>query len=353
MKLTFRWYGEQDCIPLEYIRQIPNMSGVVTAVYDVPVGEIWSDESVERLKKLSNAKGLKMEVIESIPVHEDIKMGRGDRDRYIANYCENLRVVARHGVKCVCYNFMPVFDWLRTEMAHVNPDGSTSLAYSWEDFVKIDPNNLHLPGWDESYTPEALQGLLKEYRNISHEQLFNNLVYFLERIIPVCDEVGVAMAIHPDDPPWDIFGIPRIVSNEEDLDRMFKAVPSKNNGLTLCTGSFGAGRKNDLVRMAAKYTAQGRVHFAHLRNILWTDDKDSFCEVGHCSKDGSLDMAAIVKALVENGFDGYVRPDHGRNVFGEDAKPGYGLYDRALGAAYINGLFEAVEKTQKINNKNK
>lgn len=344
MKLTFRWYGEGDSIPLEYIRQIPNMSGVVTAVYDVPVGEVWSDESVLRLKALCEAQGLQMEVIESIPVHEDIKLGRPTRERYVENYCKNIRTVARCGVKCVCYNFMPVFDWLRTDMAHRNPDGSTSLSYSWEDFVKIDPNNLHLPGWDESYTPEELQGLLAEYRKVSHAQLFENLVWFLERVIPVCDEVGVSMAIHPDDPPWDIFGIPRIVSNEEDLDRMFAAVPSKNNGVTLCTGSFGAGRKNDLVKMAAKYAAQGRVHFVHLRNVLWTDDKDSFCEVGHCSSYGSLDMAGIVKALVENGFDGYVRPDHGRNVFGEDGKPGYGLYDRALGAAYINGLFEMAEK---------
>lgn len=347
MKLTFRWYGETDCIPLSYIRQIPNISGVVTAVYDVPVGEVWPMESLEKLKKLSAENGLEMEVIESIPVHEDIKMGLPTRDKYIENYCENIRRVAKVGVKCVCYNFMPVFDWLRTEMKHVNADGSNSLAYSYEDFKKIDPNNLHLPGWDESYSSEELQGLLKAYKNISHEDLFNNLVYFLERVIKVCDEVNVKMAIHPDDPPWDVFNLPRIVSNENDLDRMFKAVPSLNNGLTLCTGSFGAGRKNDLIHMAGKYASQGRVHFAHLRNVKYTDEFDSFCEVGHFSKSGSLDMAGIVKALVDNGFDGYVRPDHGRNIFGEDAKPGYGLFDRVLGCAYINGLFEAYEKERK------
>lgn len=347
MKLTFRWYGEKDSIPLQYVAQIPNMSGVVTAVYDVPVGDVWSDAQLEKLSSLCKVNGLEMEVIESIPVHEDIKMGCGKRDEYIANYCENLRVVARHGVKCVCYNFMPVFDWLRTDMYHKNKDGSTSLSYSYDDFVKVDPNNLHLPGWDESYSSEELQGLLKEYKNISHEKLFENLVYFLERVIPVCEEVGINMAIHPDDPPWDIFGLPRIISCEEDLDRLFTAVPSKANGLTLCTGSFGAGKRNDVVHMAEKYAAQGRVHFAHLRNILHTDDHDSFCETGHCSAAGSLDMAAVVRALVKNGFDGYVRPDHGRNVFGEDGKPGYGLYDRALGAAYINGLFEATEKILK------
>ncbi|MDE6505577.1 MAG: mannonate dehydratase [Clostridia bacterium] len=347
MKLTFRWYGEKDSISLKYIRQIPNMSGVVTAVYDTPVGDAWSDKSVAKLKELCVGSGLEMEVIESIPVHEDIKMGCGKRDLYIENYCKNIRTVAKHGVKCVCYNFMPVFDWLRTTMHHPNKDGSDSLAYSYEDFLKVDPNNLHLPGWDESYTPEELQELLKAYKNISHAQLFDNLVYFLKKVIPVCEEVGINMAIHPDDPPWDIFGLPRIISNEKDLDALFAAVPSTRNGLTLCTGSFGAGRKNNLVRMAEKYTAQGRVHFVHLRNVLWTDDKDSFCEVGHCSKDGSLNMAAIVKALVDNGFNGYVRPDHGRNIWDEGGKPGYGLYDRALGAAYINGLFEAAQYIKK------
>ena len=347
MKLTFRWYGEKDCIPLSYIKQIPNMSGVVTACYDVKVGEVWSQETINHLKELSNNAGLEMEVIESIPVHEDIKMGKPTRDRYIENYCENIRRVAKAGVKCICYNFMPVFDWLRTDMYHKNDDGSTSLSYSYDDFLKVDPNNLHLPGWDESYSQDELQGLLKEYKFISHDDLFNNLVYFLERVIPVCEECGVNMAIHPDDPPWDIFGLPRIISNEEDLDRMFKAVPSTCNGLTLCTGSFGAGRENDLVHMAEKYTKQGRVHFVHLRNVKWTDDHDSFCEVGHLSCAGSLDMARIVETLVNCGFDGYVRPDHGRNIFGEDAKPGYGLFDRALGCAYINGLFEAYEKNRK------
>ena len=347
MKLTFRWYGEKDCIPLSYIKQIPNMSGVVTACYDVKVGEVWSQETINHLKELSNNAGLAMEVIESIPVHEDIKMGKPTRDRYIENYCENIRRVAKAGVKCICYNFMPVFDWLRTDMYHKNDDGSTSLSYSYDDFLKVDPNNLHLPGWDESYSQDELQGLLKEYKFISHDDLFNNLVYFLKRVIPVCEECGVNMAIHPDDPPWDIFGLPRIISNEEDLDRMFKAVPSTCNGLTLCTGSFGAGRENDLVHMAEKYTKQGRVHFVHLRNVKWTDDHDSFCEVGHLSCAGSLDMARIVETLVNCGFDGYVRPDHGRNIFGEDAKPGYGLFDRALGCAYINGLFEAYEKNRK------
>lgn len=344
MKLTFRWYGKTDSIPLDYIRQIPNMSGVVTALYDVDVGDKWKEESLAELKTLCDKKGLEMEVIESIPVHEDIKLGKPTRDRYIENYIYNIRLVAKYGVKCICYNFMPVFDWLRTDIYHKNEDGSVSLAYSYNDFKKLDPTNLHLPGWDESYSKEELQNLLNEYKSVSHEDLFNNLVYFLNKIIPVCEECDVNMAIHPDDPPRDVFSLPRIISTEADLDKMFAAVPSTRNGLTLCTGSFGASKHNDLIRMAEKYTLQGRVHFVHLRNVLYTDDKDSFCEMGHYSKCGSLDMAKIVESLVKGGFTGYVRPDHGRNIFGETGKPGYGLYDRALGAAYINGLFEAYEK---------
>ena len=347
MKMTFRWYGEKDSIPLSYIREIPGMTGVVTAVYDVPPGEVWGRGSLASMKKACDAAGLEMEVIESIPVHEDIKSGGANRDLYIENYCKNLEVCAEFGVKCVCYNFMPVFDWLRTELRHKNADGSDSLSYSHDDFAKIDPANLHLPGWDESYTPEEMQSLLARYKNVSREQLFDNFVYFLKKVIPVCERVGIVMAVHPDDPPWNVFGLPRIVSSEEDLDRLFAAVPSRANGLTLCTGSFGAGRSNNVVHMAAKYAAQRRVHFAHLRNIKYTDDKDSFCESGHLSRNGDLDMADIVNALVDNGFDGYVRPDHGRNIWDEGGKPGYGLYDRALGAAYLNGLFEMSAKRGK------
>lgn len=347
MKMTFRWYGENDSIPLDYIKQIPNMSGVVSALYDVKVGEAWNEESLIKLVKLCNKRQLEFEVVESIPVHEDIKMGKGKRDYYIENYCQNIRLVAKYGIKCICYNFMPIFDWLRTDLSNKSSDGSNALSYNRTDFDKIDPKNLHLPGWDESYTQNELQDLLKAYENISHNQLFDNLIYFLKKIIPVCEEAGVVMAIHPDDPPWDIFGIPRIVSNEKDLDKIFLAVPSKANGLTFCSGSFGAGRNNDLIRMASKYAKEGRIHFAHLRNILYTDNLDSFKEVAHYSPSGSLDIAGIVKALVENGFIGYVRPDHGRNIFGEKGKPGYGLYDRALGAAYLNGLFEVYNKKNK------
>ena len=344
MKMTFRWYGEKDSIPLSYIRQIPGMSGVVTAVYDVPVGEVWEMDKILRLKSLCDEKGLEMEVIESVPVHEDIKLGLPTRDRYIANYATTIRNLGKAGVKCICYNFMPVFDWLRTNLHTEAEDGSNALSYNHEELMGLDPHNLHLPGWDESYTSEELNSLLDAYSGMSHEQLFENLVYFLKGIMPACDETGINMAIHPDDPPWDMFGLPRIITGMDSYDKLFAAVPNEHNGITLCTGSLGAGRDNDMVAMASKLAS--RSYFVHLRQITHSGELD-FCESGHLTSMGSLDMYGIVKALVEAGFDGYVRPDHGRNIWGEDGKPGYGLYDRALGATYLYGLFEAIEKSLK------
>ena len=236
---------------------------------------------------------------------------------------------------------MPVFDWLRTDLKTVARDGSTSLSYCHEQLLKLDPHDLHLPGWDESYTPEQLSGLIEEYSSVSYDKLFENLVYFLKGIMPACDETCINMAIHPDDPPWSMFGLPRIITGAESYERMIAAVPDKHNGFTFCTGSLGAGRFNDLVSMAKKYA--GRIYFAHIRQLKYNGDTD-FTEAGHLTSAGNLDIYGIVKALVEGGFDGYVRPDHGRNIWGEDGKPGYGLYDRALGAAYLNGLFEAIEK---------
>ena len=344
MKLTFRWYGENDCIPLNYIKQIQGMEGVVTAVYDVPVGEVWPTEKLFKLKELANGAGLTMEVIESVPVHEDIKLGKPSRDKFIDAYRQNIINCGKAGVKCICYNFMPVFDWLRTDLYYKHEDGATSLGYFQKTLNGLDPKNLRLPGWDESYTPEELNSLLREYEEVTHEKLFENLVYFLNAIMPACDEADIDMAIHPDDPPWDIFGLPRIICKESDYDRLFAAVPNKHNGITFCTGSLGAGRFNDLPKMAAKYA--DRIYFAHLRQLKYTNDVD-FYENGHVTERGNVDIYSIVRGLVENGFDGYVRPDHGRNVWGENAKPGYGLYDRAMGAAYLKGVFEGVEKSIK------
>lgn len=348
MKLSFRWYGEDDKITPEYIRQIPGMYSVVTAVYDVPVGEVWSEASIERLKKRIEGAGLAFEVVESIPVHEDIKLGKPSRDKYIENYCENIRRVAKAGVRCVCYNFMPVFDWTRTQLDHILEDGSTSLVYYQEQVDKADPlrgdNDLTLPGWDSSYTRDELRAVAAEYKAVDEEALWGNLKYFLERVIPVAAECDVNMAIHGDDPCWSIFGLPRIIVDERSLDRLLSLVDDSHNGITLCTGSFGCSPKNDVAAMAAKYAAMGRIHFVHLRNVAVLDNGRGFEERAHLSCCGSLDMLAIVKALHDNGFDGYIRPDHGRMIWGETGRAGYGLYDRALGAAYINGLWEAVEK---------
>ena len=344
MKMSFRYYGEKDPISLGYIRQIPNLSTIVSAVYDVKPGEVWPKESLLKLGRSCEEHGLAFEVVESIPVSEDIKLGKPNRDELIKVYAENIRRVGEAGVRCVCYNFMPVFDWIRTNLAYRNEDGSYSLSYNAEEFKKLDPKNLHLPGWDESYTPDGLRALLKEYEGMSHQRLRENLIYFLKGIMPACEEAHVDMAIHPDDPPWDVFGLPRVVSNEEDFDAMFAAVPSPHNGMTYCLGSLAESLDNDVYRMAGKYAEAGRIKFAHLRNVKVDDERGSFHESGHLSKDGSVDMARVVKILVENGFDGYVRPDHGRKIWGESGNPGYGLYDRALGIAYINGLFEMAEK---------
>ena len=298
--MTFRWYGEKDVIPLNYIKQIPNMSGVVTAVYDVPVGEVWGNDKIMRLKSLCDKAGLEMEVIESVPVHEDIKLGRPARDRYIKNYAENIRALGKAGVKCICYNFMPVFDWFRTNLDFKHADGSSSLSYSEADFNKLDKRNLRLPGWDESYTSEELNGLLNDYKGMTHEKLFENLVYFLNGIMPACDETGINMAIHPDDPPWDIFDLPRIVGKESDYDKLFAAVPNMHNGITFCTGSLGAGRFNDLPAMARKYAKH--IYFAHLRQLKFVNETD-FYENGHQTCDGDVNVYAIAHELVAGGFD--------------------------------------------------
>ena len=347
MKLSFRWYGPEDPISIGYIRQIPNMHSIVTAVYDVPPGELWSRESIAALKKETEDAGLHFEVIESVPVHEDIKLGKPTRDRYIENYQENIRRLGEAGVKCICYNFMPVFDWTRTQLDKMAADGSTSLVYYKDQLEKMDPltGELSLPGWDASYTKESLAAVFAEYAKITEEDLWENLRYFLAAVIPVAEEAGVNMAIHPDDPPWPIFGLPRIITCEENLDRFLKLVDSPANGLTFCTGSLGCDAKNDIVHMVDKYAAMGRIHFMHIRNVKILDD-GSFEESGHLSENGSLDIVEIMRALHRHGFDGYVRPDHGRMIWGETGKPGYGLFDRALGATYLNGIWEALEKSE-------
>ncbi len=345
MKMTMRWYGHDDPVTLSHIRQIPGVTGIVSAIYDIPVGETWPLERILTLKKEIEDAGLELSVIESVPVHEDIKMGVGDRDRYIKNYAQTLRNLAKAGIDCVCYNFMPVFDWTRTELIHENADGSNSLAYVHDTAMKMDPvkGDLTLPGWDASYTKDQMKDLLTTYASISEEDLWTNLKYFLDGIIPTAEEVGIKMAIHPDDPPFSIFGLPRVITCKENLMRFLKLYDSPYNGLTLCTGSLGVSGDNDIIDMINEFS--DRIHFAHIRNIKRENEFD-FVETGHKTECGSLDIYGIVKAYVDNNWDGYVRPDHGRMIWGEKGRFGYGLFDRALGATYLTGLFEALEKNK-------
>lgn len=344
MKMTFRWYGNNDPVKLEYIRQIPGVYGIVSAIYDVPVGEVWPMDKLQALRDRIESVGLKFEVVESVPVHEDIKQGKPSRDRLIANFQQNIRNCAAVGVKVICYNFMPVFDWTRTSVATTLPDGSQTLSFDAEEVQQIDPEQgIALPGWDASYKPEELKKILAEYKDISEEQLWANLEYFLKAIIPVAEEAGIRMAMHPDDPPRPIFGLPRIVKNRDDLMRLVKIVDTPANGITLCSGSLGADLCNNIESLVREFGGMGRIPFGHLRNVAVEED-GTFFESAHLSCEGSLDMARILRAYHEVGFDGYVRPDHGRMIWGETGKPGYGLYDRALGAVYLNGLWEAITK---------
>ena len=348
MKMSFRWYGYDDPVTLRNISQIPNMRSIVSAVYVVKPGQVWPEESLAKMKAECEKHGLVFDVVESIPVPEDIKLGSENRDELIEVYCENIRRCAKYGIKCVTYNFMPVFDWTRTQLDKEAPDGSTSLVMYWDQMRGLDPlvDDIDLPGWDASYTKDEIKALFRKYAEVGEEGLWKNLEYFLRKVIPVAEECDVRMAIHPDDPPYPIFGLPRIITNEENLDRFLKIVDSPANSLCLCTGSLGCAKTNDVVKMVRKYSAMDRIAFMHIRNILIMDD-GSFEESGHLSQCGSIDMYEVVKALTETGFDGYVRPDHGRMIWGETGRPGYGLYDRALGAAYINGLFEACEKANR------
>ncbi len=343
--MTFRWYGEDDPVTLDKIRQIPGVTGIVSAIYDIPVGEVWPLERIIKLKETIEAKGLTLSVIESVPIHEDIKTGDGDRDRYIDNYCETLKNLSAAGIDCVCYNFMPVFDWTRSDLSYELPDGSYALAYKDETVQKMNPltGDLSLPGWDASYTKEDMKALLEKYKNISEEDLWNNLKYFLDRVIKVAEEVHVKMAIHPDDPPWNIFGLPRIITNKKNIERFLKLYDSPYNGLTLCSGSLGVDPNNDIADMVKSFA--DRIHFAHIRNVKITGNK-CFEEAGHKTECGSLDIFGIIKAYHDSGFDGYIRPDHGRMIWGETGRPGYGLYDRALGAVYIGGIWEALDRMQ-------
>ena len=343
MELTFRWFGLADPIPLEYIRQIPGVRGVVSALYDVPVGAAWPRSGLEELRAKIDAVGLTLSVIESIPVSEDIKLGRATREQLADNYCASIEAMGAVGVPVLCYNFMPVFDWMRTDLAHRLPDGSTALAYddSALEAINLTRGPGDLPGWAATYTGDELAALRAAYARITAEQLWEHLAWFLERVVPVAEASGVRLALHPDDPPWPILGLPRIIGNGAALERVLDLVDSPSNGVTFCTGSLAASPENDIPALARQFGARGRIHFAHCRNVSVTGPHQ-FEETPHPSCYGDVDMRAVLQALRDTGFTGPMRSDHGRMIWGETGRPGYGLYDRALGATYLYGLWEGL-----------
>lgn len=355
MNMTLRWYGTGfDTVTLKQIRQIPGVTGVITTLYDSVPGEAWETEKILSLKKEVEDAGLLIHGIESLNVSDAIKVGTSDRDRHIENYITTLERLGRADIHMVCYNFMPVFDWTRTELARKRPDGSTVLAYTQAAVDKLNPEDMFnsissdmngtvMPGWEPERMAKVKE-LFALYRDVDDEKLFANLKYFLEAIMPVCDKYDINMAIHPDDPAWSVFGLPRIIINKENILRMTKMVDNPHNGVTFCSGSYGTNLRNNLPDMIR--SLKGRIHFAHVRNLKFNSPTD-FEEAAHLSSDGTFDMYEIMKALYDIGFDGPIRPDHGRMIWDEVAMPGYGLYDRALGATYLNGLWEAIVKSNR------
>jgi mannonate dehydratase len=353
--MTMRWFGTgYDSVTLQQIRQVPGLTGVITTLYGTKPGEAWEEKDIKAIKKEVEDAGLCIAGIESVNIHDAIKTGHPDRDKYIANYITTLERLGKADIHLICYNFMPVFDWTRSDLAKLRTDGSTVLSYDQKVIDQIDPNDMSsamnsqsngftLPGWEPDRISK-LKELFEMYKGVDEDKLFGNLTYFLNAIMPVCDKYNIDMAIHPDDPAWSVFGLPRIVTAKEKILRFIKAVDNPHNGVTLCTGSLGTNPKNDIPDIIR--SLKGRIPFAHIRNLKHTSP-GVFEEAAHLSSDGSMDMYAIMKALYDIGFDGVIRPDHGRAIWGEVSMPGYGLYDRALGCAYLNGLWEAIGKSAK------
>jgi mannonate dehydratase len=377
MEQTMRWFGPTDPVPLAYIRQA-GCTGVVTALHHVPPGDVWTTDEIRKRKELIGQAGMRWSVVESLPVHEDIKKRNGNYKLFIDNYRISLKNLAAHGIKVITYNFMPVLDWMRTDPAWPLPDGSTALRFEKNAFIAFDVFLLQrpgaadsytemeianaktyidlkteaerktlfsnvlmgLPGGNESYTPDQLLQLLATYRHVDAMALKDNLYQFLRDVAPVAEEHGMQLAIHPDDPPFPVLGLPRVVSTEADVKDLLSAVPTPANGLCFCTGSYGVHPDNDLPGMVKKFGH--RIYFLHLRNTK-RDEAGNFYEANHL--DGDTDMAAVVKEIIQvmkrENRSIPMRPDHGHQMLDDLQKktnPGYTAIGRLKGLAELRGL---------------
>jgi mannonate dehydratase len=396
MEQTWRWFGPEDVIKLPHIRQTGAI-GIVTALHHIPYGVVWSVEEIEKRKALiadDPSLGLRWSVVESLPVHESIKISEGDLTPLFDNYRQSLRNLAQCGITTVCYNFMPVVDWTRTELAYPLPGGGTALRYNAHEFAAFDCFMLERPGAEAEYSPEVLtrakewfgasaeadrrkllanimaglpgaydrydvpglRVMLDRYRNIDAAALRENLARFLREAIPTAEEVGIRMCIHPDDPPRPLMGLPRIVSNADDIAFILEAVDSLANGLTLCSGSLGANPVNDVPVIAKRFAS--RIWFAHLRNVAKEPD-GSFMEADHLG--GDTDMVALITVLLEEQKHRKeagdvqwripMRPDHGHELLddvGKPTHPGYPAIGRLKGLAELRGVMKAVSALRNL-----
>ena len=358
MQMGFRWYGEgNDRISLSDIKQIPGVSTIVWAIHSKMPGEVWTPEEIKAATDPIFGAGFNADVVESVNVHDDIKIGLPTRDTYIDNYIQTIRNLAPFGVKVICYNFMPIFDWTRSDLFHPVGDGSTALYYQ-KDMIQDDPKamadyvmgftekyHMTFPGWEPERMAK-LDELFEKYKDVTKEKLWDNFRYFLERLMPVCRETGIKMAVHMDDPPWDIFGLPRLLVDEASIERFLRMVDDPHNCLTLCSGSLNANPDNNVAAIVRKHC--DRIAFAHIRNVKHFPNGD-FSEASHRDCDGDTGILDILRAYHDCGYEGYIRPDHGRHLWDEkpgNVRPGYGLYDRALGIMYMLGAWDLMDKEE-------